>query len=113
MLSKMGGRLIAFYADDLAELLLEDFLKETVKDLQKIEEQDRKQYAVKETEIIAENIMLAIADYQAEEHLVDTRWCNKDVQRSIKGHSLGDFNSQPKPIQFDFNRDMVDVKESY
>jgi len=53
MLSKMGGRLIAFYADDLADLLLEDFLKETVYDLQKIEEQDRKQYAVKETEILA------------------------------------------------------------
>jgi len=53
MLSKMGGRLIAFYADDLADLLLEDFLKETVHDLQKIEEQDRKQYAKKETEILA------------------------------------------------------------
>jgi len=48
-------------------------------DLQTIEEQDRKQYAVKETEILAENIMLAIADYQAEEHVVGTRWCNKDV----------------------------------
>jgi len=30
MLSKMGGRLISYYADDLADLLLEDFLKETV-----------------------------------------------------------------------------------
>jgi len=26
----MGGRLISYYADDLADLLLEDFLKETV-----------------------------------------------------------------------------------
>lgn len=33
MLSKMGGRLIAFYADDLASLLIEDFLTETVGDL--------------------------------------------------------------------------------
>jgi hypothetical protein len=33
MLSKMGGRLIAFYADDLANLLLEDFLTETARDL--------------------------------------------------------------------------------
>lgn len=33
MLSKMGGRLISFYADDLTEMLLEDFLKETVVDL--------------------------------------------------------------------------------
>ena len=30
MLSKMGGRLIAFYADDLASMLLEDFLTEIV-----------------------------------------------------------------------------------
>jgi hypothetical protein len=33
MLAKMGGRLISFYADDLAELLFEDFLEETVQDL--------------------------------------------------------------------------------
>jgi hypothetical protein len=33
MLSKMGGRLINFYADDLAELLLNDFLAETALEL--------------------------------------------------------------------------------
>ena len=33
MLSKMAGRLITFYADDLAGLLLEDILSETVADL--------------------------------------------------------------------------------
>jgi hypothetical protein len=33
MLSKMGGRLIAFYADDLANMLLEDFLGDTVQEL--------------------------------------------------------------------------------
>jgi hypothetical protein len=33
MLSKMGGRLIAFYADDLAELMLNDFLAETAAEL--------------------------------------------------------------------------------
>ena len=37
MLSKMAGRLITFYADDLASLLFEDILSETVQDLQKIE----------------------------------------------------------------------------
>ena len=34
---RMGGRLVAFYADDLAELMLEDFLKETASELQRIE----------------------------------------------------------------------------
>jgi len=43
-LAKMGGRLISFYADDLAELMFEDFLEETVKDLQKIESLTKRQY---------------------------------------------------------------------
>lgn len=42
MLSKMGGRLVAFYADDLASMILEDYLTETVSDLQKNEERERK-----------------------------------------------------------------------
>lgn len=33
MLSKMGGRLISFYADDLSNLLLDDFLSETALEL--------------------------------------------------------------------------------
>lgn len=44
MLSKMGGRLISFYADDLAELLLNDFLHETAVDLQRIEKLEVKNY---------------------------------------------------------------------
>jgi hypothetical protein len=41
----MGGRMISFYADDLADLLFEDFLDETVLDLQRIEKLAVKQYA--------------------------------------------------------------------
>ena len=33
MLSRMGGRLINFYADDIANLMLEDFLAETALEL--------------------------------------------------------------------------------
>lgn len=33
MLAKMGGRLINFYSDELAELLLDDFLKDTAIEL--------------------------------------------------------------------------------
>jgi hypothetical protein len=33
MLSKMGGRLINFYSDELAELLLNDFLADTAMEL--------------------------------------------------------------------------------
>lgn len=57
MLSRMGGRIISFYADDLADLLLEDFLSETAVDLQKIEKMTRKNYAERETEQLAKNIL--------------------------------------------------------
>ena len=75
----MGGRIISFYADDLADLLLDDFLKETAEDLQNIEKMSRKNYAERETEQLAKNILQELADYQAEEQLVDMRWNNKAV----------------------------------
>ena len=33
MLSKMGGRLISFYSDELSDMLLDDFLIETAMEL--------------------------------------------------------------------------------
>ena len=67
MLSKMAGRLITFYADDLASLLFEDLLTETVQDLQQDEQLARKQYAERETEAVGKDILGVLADYQAEE----------------------------------------------
>lgn len=67
MLSKMAGRLITFYADDLANLLFEDILTETVEDLQKIEKLTRRKYQEKETEAVVKNILGVLAEYQAEE----------------------------------------------
>jgi hypothetical protein len=43
MLSKMGGRYVAYYADDLASMLIEDLLKETAEDFNKIEQKSRKE----------------------------------------------------------------------
>ena len=41
----MGGRMIYYYADDLTELLIDDILKDTVVELQQIENKERtKQY---------------------------------------------------------------------
>ena len=67
MLSKMAGRLITFYADDLANLLFEDILSETVQDLQKIETKTRKVYQEKHTESVMKDILGVLAEYQAEE----------------------------------------------
>jgi hypothetical protein len=41
----MGGRLISFYSDDIAELLLDDFLAETALELQKMEKDAKKDYS--------------------------------------------------------------------
>ena len=67
MLSKMGGRLVAFYADDLAEMILEDYLMETVLDLQKNEENERKSLSDEEGKQLADNILKVIQNYQVEE----------------------------------------------
>lgn len=41
MISKMGGKMMYFYADDLTNLLLDDILAEIVFDLQDIENKER------------------------------------------------------------------------
>jgi hypothetical protein len=63
MLSKMSGRYVAFYADDLATMLMEDFLTETVKDLQKIENKARKEEVTEETKELAEEILGVIKTF--------------------------------------------------
>lgn len=44
MLSKMSGRLIAFYADDLADAIVEDLLADAAVDMNKIEAKERDKY---------------------------------------------------------------------
>lgn len=66
MLSKMGGRYVSFYADDLAGLLLEDFLTETVQDLQKIEEKQRKETVTEEAKDLAGDILDVIKTFNSE-----------------------------------------------
>ena len=65
LLSKMAGRLITFYADDLASLLFEDILSETVQDLQKIESQTEKVYKEKHTEGVMKDIPAEEIEAQA------------------------------------------------
>lgn len=102
MLSKMGGRLIAFYADDLAELMFEDFLSETVKDLQDIEGRTRSKFSDQETNKIAADILDVIKEYQIEENHVDTKWGNKRVQTHI--NSQVNSEQSPAQIEVDFEK---------
>lgn len=73
----MGGRLIAFYSDDLAALLLDDFLTETILDLQKIEARQSKQVSTEETQKLVDNMLGVISAYQQEELSMETKYCNK------------------------------------
>ena len=59
----MGGRLINFYADDLAELLLQDFLAETALELQRMEDTAEKNYSGEEAKMYAENLLKNLVDY--------------------------------------------------
>ena len=63
ILSKMGGRLIAFYADDIAELMMDDFLAETVQDLSAIENKTRAKLTNEETNKMATDILEVIKQY--------------------------------------------------
>lgn len=83
MLSKMGGRLISFYADDIAELFLDDFLKDTAKELMRIESLQRDKYVGEEAKCMAENMLKAIVDYQSEEQLLSMKWTNPASQKQF------------------------------
>lgn len=63
MLSKMGGRLISFYSEDLAEMLLDDFLLDTALELQKLEMEAKKDYSNEQAKNLAEQLMKGIIDY--------------------------------------------------
>ena len=67
MLSRMGGRLINFYADDIANLMLEDFLAETALELQRMEQNALKDYSGEEAKHVAEALLKTVIDYQSEE----------------------------------------------
>lgn len=72
----MGGRLVAFYADDLTELMFDDFLAETAKSLQSIENKTRSKFNDDETNKLASDILGVIKEYQVEQTHIDTKWGN-------------------------------------
>lgn len=97
MLSKMGGRLISFYADDLAEMLLSDFLGETAMELQRLESQQLKDYSGEEAKLCAETLMKNLVDYQSEEALIAMRWNNPASKATKKAITAA--KSQMAPSQ--------------
>ena len=84
MLSKMGGRYVAFYADDLARMLMEDLLHETAQDLNKIEKMQRDKYVSRETQEMAVDILDRISGFNEEANQVNIKWGNHQVQQQLK-----------------------------
>lgn len=108
MLSKMGGRLISFYADDLAELLLQDFLGETAMELQRLESQQLKDYSGEEAKICAESLIKNLAEYQSEEAMIAMRWNNpaSKAGKKLGGGKPVNGPSQPSAIAFNLNDEL-------
>ena len=79
MIARMGGKLIHFYQDELTELLLEDFLEEIVKDLQVIEQKERKKIVINQSKDLAENLLKHIVDFQSEQQLIEMKWKNNEI----------------------------------
>ena len=48
MISRISGRYISFYADDLAGMIIDDILGDTVRELEEIERVSRKVYVGEE-----------------------------------------------------------------
>lgn len=76
MISRISGRYISFYADDLASMLLDDILVDTVKELEVIEKQTRKVYVGEESKVLAEDMLVMISSYQNDVHTVMNKWSN-------------------------------------
>jgi len=99
MISRMGGRMIHYYSDDLTDLLLDDILADTVRELQANEQKARTQVKTTESKELAENLLMHIAEYQNEEHVVSQKW-TQDKQVERPQIDLG-FDAQPKTVKFE------------
>lgn len=106
----MGGRLISFYADDLTELLLNDFLIDTAMELQKIEQSERKDYSGQEAKHLADTLLKTIIDYQGEESLVEMRWNNLANKNQARPMGLNGMLRDPQPIMFNLNEEPIQEK---
>ena len=85
MISRLSGRYISFYADDLAEMLIDDLLEDTAEELDKIERVTRKIYAGEEAKTMAEDALLMMQVIEKEMFEVEEKWKQDKVLRSLQG----------------------------
>ena len=74
MISKISGRYISFYADELTDMLLDDFLLETAEALNENERKTRKTYVGEEAKTMAEDALLMMEELKNEASLIEKKW---------------------------------------
>lgn len=74
MLAKMGGRIISFYSDDIADLLIDDILKDCAKDLNEIEKKTEIKYKSEQASSFINEMLDNIISYSNEEHNIELKY---------------------------------------
>jgi hypothetical protein len=109
MISKIAGRYISFYSDDLAELLLDDILEETVYEMQNIENQTKKTYLNNQQQVMAQEMMNMLIDYQNDEEVVLRK--TEEMLKNIPSQKAKKkpYGTQPtRAIMFDVDHTEID-----
>jgi hypothetical protein len=64
MVSRISGRFISFYADDLSDMIVDDILDDLVLELQSIENKSDKTYITPENQLIAQDLLQMVFEYE-------------------------------------------------
>lgn len=110
LVSKIAGRYISFYSDELAELLLDDILEETVFEMQKVENQVKRTYINDQQKVIAEEIMSMLIDYDNEAATISTKTqqilSKIPAKKEVKQVPMG--MTAPKTVKFEIEEGDID-----
>lgn len=80
LISKVGSKYIAYYANELTDLLIDDFLEDCVYDLQQIEERKQKQIHQEYQKEAEKNFEIIVKDFQEEAEKVQSKYLGKPVK---------------------------------
>ena len=109
LVSKIAGRYISFYSDELAEMLLDDILEDTVFEMQKIEQQVEKTYVNDQQQLMAQEIMNMLIDYENDAATVVTRaeqmLSQIPAKKEVKRQPMG--IKETKGVKFEIDEDAV------
>lgn len=113
MVSKIAGRYISFYSDDLTEMLLDDILEDTVHEMQHIENQTKRTYMNDQQQMFAQEIMEMMIDYENETAVISKK--TEDLIKKIpskKSRKLNPFGTKKKVLFEIENEDIEEVHDS-